>query len=333
MKICYCFLTLLFIVFVLNSCSNEVDVLADYEENASIYGLLDPSADTQFIKINKVFTNPNVSANSVAQIPDSLYFDDDLSPTLTEIETGRIITLIKTDVQPKISGTFATTPNYLYTTTQRIFHRYDYRLDLHLPQTKKYVTATSNVPDSARLTSPLSVIVNPSVIEIPEDRNLVVNFNSAKDSKIFDCYFYFNYLEVNKQDTNIKVNKTIQWRMFSKIRVDDPYTSNQVQQKPLGTSFYDQLLAKIPVDPAVERRFLPCKMVLTSGNLELDNYIQATEPSIGIVQKQTEYTNIINGIGLFASRSLSKYSNIALGLKTKTTISTGDNYKKLGFVL
>ena len=84
MKTCYYYLTLLFVVCALNSCSNEVDVLADYQENAVIYGLLDPSQPVQFIKINKVFTNPNAAAGDIAKISDSLFYDT-LAPTLTEV--------------------------------------------------------------------------------------------------------------------------------------------------------------------------------------------------------------------------------------------------------
>ncbi len=56
MKNCVFFLTLLSVLVFSNSCSNDVEVLAPYEENASIYALLDANASVQFVKINKVFT-------------------------------------------------------------------------------------------------------------------------------------------------------------------------------------------------------------------------------------------------------------------------------------
>ena len=72
--------------------------------------------------------------------------------------------------------------------------------------------------------------------------------------------------------------------------------------------------------------------MLVSGNQELDNYIQASTPSIGIVQKQSEYTNVSNGVGIFASRNTYYIDQVDLSDITKNTIVSGADYKKMGFV-
>lgn len=331
MKTCNFYLTLLFVVFTWQSCSNEVDVIADYEETAAIYGLLNPNQPVQYIKINKMFTNPNAAAGDIAQISDSLFFDT-IAPELFEIETGRIIKLYKTNELIKDAGYFANDPNYMYATNEKISSKRSYRLDMRLPASDKYVTATTNIPDSIRITTPVSVLYKPAILEIPIDGKVVVSFSSTVDSKIFDGYFYFNYLEVNKSDTNIRETKTMKWRLFNKVRSGSDLSPEPFTLRITANSFYDMLLATIPVDPGLERRFLLCKMEFTAGNLELDNYIQATEPSIGIVQKQTEYSNITNSIGIFASRSVSNYNNITLGNATKNNIINTNPFKQLGFV-
>ncbi|MES2617372.1 MAG: hypothetical protein V4613_05810 [Bacteroidota bacterium] len=338
MKTCCYFLTLLFVVFSTNSCSNEIEVLADYEENASVYGVLDPSQPVQFIKINKVFTNPNSPAKDVAKVADSLYFDS-LAPTLTEIETGRVIYLYRANVLLKDSGYFANSPNYLYATTEKVYARnpnkpaefLHYRLDLRLPKSQKYITAITDISDPVRLTSPTSVFVPSSMIDFPYNANFRILFNSPIGSKIFDGYFYFNYQEVNKNDTNIKVNKTVKWRVLNNIRTIDTKGNESISSSIKGSSFYDMLLTRIPNNPDVTRRFLPCNLELTAGNLELDNYIQSTEPSIGIVQKQTEYTNITRALGIFASRRITLYSNLKFGDNSRYILLTDPTYKSLAF--
>jgi hypothetical protein len=91
-------------------------------------------------------------------------------------------------------------------------------------------------------------------------------------------------------------------------------------------------LGNIPVNPNVMRKFKTCAFELVSGNLELDNYIQASTPSIGIVQKQSEYTNVSNGIGIFASRNTYYIDEVSLSETTKNVIVGTADYKVLGFV-
>jgi len=68
------------------------------------------------------------------------------------------------------------------------------------------------------------------------------------------------------------------------------------------------------------------------GNLELDNYIQAAEPSIGIVQKQTEYTNVKNGMGIFASRRVTSYNSLQLGTMAQSALYLSAEFRALNFV-
>lgn len=340
MKTCCYYLTLLFVVFTINGCSNEIDVLADYQENAVVYGLLDPSQSVQFIKINKVFTNPNASASDVAKVSDSLYFDS-ITPQLVEIETGRKIELLRANVLLKDSGVFATSPNYLYATKEKVYTRnplnssqiLHYRLELTLPSTKKQITAVTNLPDSIIVTSPLTVRsqITPSIDFVP-DKTFKIIYLSPTNSKLADAFFYFNYLEINKLDTNIKVKKTVKWRLINNYRTIDDLGGEQVTTTIASNAFYDLLKANIVADPNVFRRILPCKMEMTVGNLELDNYIQAAEPSIGIVQKQTEYSNVKNGIGIFASRRITSYNNLQLGSSAQTALYGAIEYRSLGFV-
>ncbi len=340
MKTCCCYLTLLFIVLAGNGCSNDVEVLAGYEENAAIYGILDPNQAVQLIKINKVFTNPNNSAANVAKISDSLYFDT-IQPILREIETNRVIPLYRANIILKDSGYFANSPNYLYATKEKIYARnpkntsqyLNYRLELTLPKTGKKITAVTNIPDSILVSSPLTVRsqITPA-IDFKAGNTFKVIFPAPAQAKLCDAYFNFNYLEINKQDTNQKTVKTARWRLVNNYRTIDDIGGENVVVTIASNAFFDFLLTSIPVDANVNRKFMRCEMLLTAGNLELDNYIQAAEPSIGIVQKQTDYTNIKVGVGIFAGRRLTHYNNLELGFSAQGTIMNEPAYKVLGFV-
>jgi hypothetical protein len=338
MRLDFRYLLLIASVFVVSSCSNEVEVLADYQENVAIYGLLDPGQSMQFIRITKVFTNPDARSRDVAKIADSLYFDS-LAPVLVELENDiarRTIPLFKANVLLKDSGIFANSPNYLYVTTEPILKQYKYRLDITLPKSGRYVTATTNIVHMGL--NELFKPVNPSnplrtIFISPFDgSNVPVSFTTGKNGKVYDAYFVFNYLEVNKADTTIKTAKTLRWKILKSFRAIEDKGKEIVSQRMPGRLFYDMLLNKISNDTNVYRRFLPCSVEFIGANLELDIYMESTSVSIGIVQKQTEYTNISGGgIGIFASRATAVIDNVFLGEPTKNTLLLNPDYKHLGF--
>lgn len=297
-----------FIFLLFNSCTNQIDVIADYEENASVFALLDPNQPIQFVKINKVFTNPGVSAASVARIADSLFFDS-LAPTLTELETGRIIPLLKTNTLLKDNGYFANFPNYLYSTVEKIYahnpnnhlENYNYRLDIYLPSTHKHIWATTNIPDSTVFLSPGSLTVQKNrEITFPLSGNINFSFLTPNYGKIFDAIFSFKYLEINKIDTNKKTIKVIDFKLINSFAPENGALNSGVNIPVNGSAFYDFLLKNINIDNTVIRKFLTCKVELTDANQQFLNYWQVSQPSIGIVQKQSEYSNVNNGFGLFA---------------------------------
>lgn len=329
MNPCFKFFFPLLCVFTISSCSNDLEVLADYKESAAIYGLLDPNMSIQFIKINKVFTNVNAKASDVAKIADSLYFDT-IAPELVENGTGRRIPLYKANILLKDSGTFASAPNYLYVTKERIYSNQTYRFELRLPNTGTLVTAETNMVNTPFFQLPVNF--GQRVFSVQPVGTIPVSFQSPQKGKIFDAYFYFNYIEVDKADTNIKTLKTIQWKILRSYRTLTDKGGEFVLQRIPGILFYDLILSSIPKNNNVIRRFTECELVLVSGNLELDTYIQASVPSIGIVQKQSDYSNVTNGIGLFGSRNTLYLNQITISEITKIILTTDDNYLSLGFV-
>ena len=76
-------------ILMLNSCSTELDVNAPYKEYTIVFGTIDQSVDTQWIKINKSFLGDG-SAFDYAQIRDSFeYSDDDLIVEVQQWDEGQ----------------------------------------------------------------------------------------------------------------------------------------------------------------------------------------------------------------------------------------------------
>jgi hypothetical protein len=68
-------------------------------------------------------------------------------------------------------------------------------------------------------------------------------------------------------------------------------------------------------------------LFLTCGNKSFEYYIDVNTPSAGIVQERPVYTNVVNGLGLFASRTGQR--RLGMPLILENTGSGGDNIGNL----
>ena len=81
------------------ACSTDIDLYAKYEEKPIIYGLLDPNADTNFIKISRTFYVRG-DAYQVAANPDSSNYPGKLDVRMIEYCNGDSIREIVFDTSP-----------------------------------------------------------------------------------------------------------------------------------------------------------------------------------------------------------------------------------------
>ncbi len=85
-KIIYSVL-LLSVIALFNRCSNEVDLYADYQDITIVYGILDYSDDTSWIKVTRAYSGPG-NALLIAHNPDSSNYPYKLNITLTGRKCG-----------------------------------------------------------------------------------------------------------------------------------------------------------------------------------------------------------------------------------------------------
>jgi len=97
-------------------------------------------------------------------------------------------------------------------------------------------------------------------------------------------------------------------------------------------SFLQFLQSNITAAPNLKHRIKWVGLTLYAGNQTLVDYISVNEPSIGIVQKQAEFTNIAGGYGLFASRSTSKVWGVPIDGASIVYLQKHELTKALNFV-
>ena len=62
-------------MITMNSCKEDIDLVAGYKETAVVYGILDQSEKIHYIKIQRAFIGPGNSLD-IAKIADSNYFEN-----------------------------------------------------------------------------------------------------------------------------------------------------------------------------------------------------------------------------------------------------------------
>lgn len=285
------------LLFSMSGCDNEVDINADWKEILVVYGLLDPLDSVQYIKVNKAFLNENENALKVAQNPDSLFLKD-ARVTLLHINSGKLIELQRVNEIPKQPGVFAQDPNYLYKTTEPILENEPYKLVVESSLTGQKIQAVTWTLKKARIEAPFKSS-NPTFSL--GAKFIVISYVPGWNSYAYDIKMRVKIDEFNRRDTSFIQTRDLTWNVITNYVVQRNTTAavlHQIERE----SFMQFLASSLDTSRAIVRRFKHVSVEYYGGSQNLIDYISVNEPSIGIVQKTAEYSNIEGGMGLFGSR-------------------------------
>lgn len=289
----------LFIPLFFNGCKNDLDVFTNDSEYMVVYGFLDEGRNTQVIRVSKVFLNTGQSVEDVAKNADSIYYDN-LNVVVTEFPSQRRIVFNKTDTIPKDQGFFANDKHVLYVSDEPLSldKNVTYQLSIENPETGYQVRGKTSIILRPVILSPVNQFSNELSSFVPTG-NLLLRFTTYDNAAAFQAYFDFEIIEFPLSDTTQKTSKIITWRFYNET-ISSPSNQQIVRQLP-GEGFFHFLASRLNPDEGILRRFGNVKMRHYSGSVDLKDFIEASRPSIGIVQKQTEYTNMENANGVFSS--------------------------------
>lgn len=316
------------LILGLGSCSNEIDVTASWKETMVVYCLLDTRADTQFVRLSKAFLNEKTGALQIAQIADSIYPDTAIV-TIKNLNTGKISRLTRFNA-PKQSGIFNNSRHPVYIMVRKngdsVVFRNNYELEVINPKTGYRIWAQTNIVEPAKISGPFR---NSNAVFSFNLSNVVFDFYNGANAAGVDGKFIINYTEMLKQDTNQKVNKTIVWDLFTSRAVQS--NENTTLPYPQRSLFFF-MRNLMGIDDTKLRRIRSLGCALYTGNQQVMDYISINEPSLGIVQKQAEYTNINGGYGVFGSRCVQITDNVRFEPISLQTLQTDSITRLLNIV-
>lgn len=352
-------------ILALASCTTEVDLTAPYKNTTVIFGLLDPDfngdnvinqLDTQWIKINKTFLGEGDN-NAYAAIRDSSEYKDDdfVSKKVERIFDGEVVEEYElqsiTVANRSLNGIFYGPEQTLYYFVPGpggLNQESQYRIVLNFTDGRE-VSATTGVisyssfnwqyPQANQTITLANRTANNQIIYVDETS---VRWYAAADATVYTATLRFHFTEYLYDNDGWEgepiaiTEKFVDYQLGS-VSEDEiiPGTSQKITFSGMG--FFNFLTSQLEANPRIRRSIgrydsedsrTECfDLMLSMGNDDLKSYIEVNTPSSGIIQERPIFTNVVNGIGLFASRGTRNQVGLPLiGFDNNNQPVTGNLY-------
>jgi hypothetical protein len=285
---CICFAML-----IASSCKNDIEINAPWKETPVVYAFIDPNTNTQFFRIEKTYQNStDLTTDEGAKIADSLYFD---TLIVKVFESGNTYTFTKTKNVPKDDGFFASGAHFLYQCNNFTgILNHNYTLQLFSPKTGKTYNATTTCIGPSRITAARLRFdgTNPS-------QTSVITTTDIVNSEVNNQTMSLIYLEYPTGGTG-----------GDTLRADYNFSVDTIPYRIKANVFINAVKDLIPVKSAVERKVIRIDFVNIGGGKELKDLIELGKPTLDVVQKKPDYSNVTDALGIFSSRSYKYTTNI-----------------------
>ena len=285
------------------SCESEFNPNGEWKEVTAVYGILDQDEDTTWVRIQKCFLGEG-NMLEFAKVPDSTYYKDgELVVTLTEYEgtkeakgkaTGKMFRANRTVISGKQEGVFPSQeqPVYFFVTKGQLSQGRVYELTVENVKTKNVVSAVTSLIGDYQLRAPLMDFEFEK--RSGNDRFTELKWSTNKSVLTYQPSYRFYYME--KDSPIIK-------------HVDFTGEIEKYSPQELRSSFFQSTLFSLFKDRFTKENY-PAKSIdlvdsvsifINGADQELSDYIGFNNSEQGLQEKPI-YTNVLNGIGIFASR-------------------------------
>ena len=315
------------ISLIFSSCSTDFELNAPYETIPVVYGLLDQSKDTQFVKINRSFLGYGNNVDYAA-INDCTHFEYVVAVLEEYNEFGNLIDhdtlkeFMVGNLQPGIFYEDSQKVYYLETDNDSLKEENTYHLKVSIPDKGLNFDAETDLIKGSWLNFKFQTIlylagsgfkVADVDLATTEDGYLeqTLRWTTAERGKRYELMLRLHYTEVYNDLT--EQEKFLEWNLGRQISVSSSGGEEMFKDVSGGSffNFVETQLQNYENEDQVMKRVLgmdAVEIILTAGNEDLNTYMQVNEPVTGIVTERPIFTNVNNGIGIFASKYSTRVS-------------------------
>lgn len=342
-------------LLILAGCSTEVELNAPYVKTSVIMGLLDPVADTQWVKINKTFLGEGNNMDYTTIRDSSEYPEGSFVATIEQMNDGDVVntfTLESIELSNKdLNGIFYGPEHtaYFVATPSGLNTNDSYRLNIDFID-KSDVYAETNLvkTDDLIITQPqqdntILLAQEGFGLNFTYKDGVKVRWLAAANVVRYSVSIRFHYTEQlwaeaeHINPVGDPVSKFVDFNV-GELEVDnDILIGSQLELEFNGESFFANIGNKVQANPLVSREIgfydgtttRAMDVTIAMANDELNTFMDVSQPVTGIVQERPSYSNIANGLGLFASRSSKTVMNIPF--RSSGTQNQNANLKALKY--
>lgn len=306
------------VVLSLISCNNEVDLNDEYQEITIVYGLLNQSDSRHYIKITKAFqADGNVYIS--AQDPNNSDFYEPREVWLDEYNNSgsflRSISLDTFRINNKEEGVFYYPSQLVYATSPniQISASNTYYLFVKNKVTGKVIKSNTNMISDFNITRPAPSQPGNNVISFNSAQQ-TIEWRGAANGKLYQVSIRFFYSE-DSLGTIVKTNHID--LLFPSVRSSTTDGDEKLNTIFATSNFFQNIGNHLAAPNLNVVRYVDSiHYIFDVANENFTVYMDVNKPSNSIVQERPAFTNIENGIGVFASR----YSKVVMfnGLQTRS---------------
>lgn len=296
------------------ACETDIDINADWKDTALVLGVFTTTDSIHYLRIHKAYLDPERSAFEVAKIKDSLYYNS-LNVTIEQVRNNvvlRTFTCERLDTNILESGIFAGPEAVLYRfrSGTLLDSSSTYRLRVQTP----FNTVASSFMNPVGNTTSLPVGLPPGGFVPPSFPGInwsnstpLINLRAPQNAKMFEVtvrvfYDEWNRFTVTPTDTPDLQLKFVDWKAYTNQLVRNVSSNESFQLRVNGRSMFSFMNSTIPVNPDLNRRMRGTLFIFDFADDNLNTFLSVNRPNASVVDVRPTFTNIENGIGIFASR-------------------------------
>ena len=283
------------VVALLIGCNDELKVNADWKDVSIIYGVLDKTQSSNYVRIHRGYLG-NEGITGGNQNPDSLYYPS-LSVSINLLYNGEIVKTIelKKDESLSLDTGFFTSDQY-----------HTYRLDRNLNgDDTTYQLWVDKEGDNLEPVYAETPIVEDFEIRRPRAWNKLsfapiaqkLEWYYAENGRMYQAIFRMHYLEMQRDDHSITEDKYVDYVLPIVTASDLSGTASPYETEIAYESYYNYLYNAIGVNTDVIRFYQGTDLKVAAVADDLATYMNINAPANTVIQDKPEFTNIMGGSG------------------------------------
>jgi hypothetical protein len=319
------------------SCKNELVTIEGGKETPVVYAILSAADSATYIRVEKAFSDPARNAFEVAQIADSLYYND-AKVFLVRVKSRDRYELTQVDGNtegyPRKDGIFAKAPNKIYKIkTALLGMKPDENWGIEVIRQGKTIAKDSTfVVGSYALIAPVA-----KTLFFRLDNQFSINIQTDDEEQTGRIYEANVILNIDETLNGKTESKKLVWAfdlidVRKKLGSGGKFDSNIGFQKR-AKEFYDFLGLNLQPVIGISRTIKSIDFEVLVGGQEFIDYRTRFNSNSGITGSQTilNYSNKGGSLGFISSRNRVLAKDYILSNESLEAIKNNELTKNLGF--